>query len=194
MRTWAARAAVPLAAAILLSGCGGDAKPGATPSSTPAASPTTSSPATSSPVTSSPATDPNIPAAARAHTPAGAEAFVRYFYSQLNRSWSTADPTLLPLLSESDCKTCAAFTSSAASFRSKNQHYNGELFSVSSISSIGMGPKGQEVLVIGKQQPGEIVDQAGKVVETAVAQAGKFVISLRWTGSGWKVVELQVKA
>ena len=44
----------------------------------------------------SPTPDPNIPPPARAHTPAGAEAFTRYFFAQLNRSWSTADPSLLP--------------------------------------------------------------------------------------------------
>ena len=196
-RTSAGLLAVPLAASMLLAGCGGDPKPDASPSRTTAPSPTTS---TSSPTTTSasptstagPTTDPNIPAAARANTAAGAEAFTRYFFEQLNRSWSTADPTLLPPLSEPGCKTCGAFTASAASFRSKNQHYKGEFFSVTSIGALGEGPKGQEVVVVGKQEPGAIVDQAGRVIETSVAQAGKFVMSLRWTGSGWKAVELQV--
>jgi Family of unknown function (DUF6318) len=181
--------AVPLAASMLLAACGGDAKPGASSSSTSTSSPTTSAP----PTTTSPTTDPNIPLAARAHTPAGAEAFVRYFFDQVNRGWSTADPTLLPSLSEPGCKTCGAYTSSVASYRTKNQHYKGEFFTVSSIGSLGNGPKGEEVLVVGRQEPGAIVDQAGNVVETSVAQAGKFLISLRWTGSGWKTVELQVK-
>jgi hypothetical protein len=120
-------------------------------------------------------------------------AFVRYFFAQLNRSWSTADPSLLPPLSEPGCKTCGAFASSAAQFRSKNQHYRGEVFSVSSIGVRGQGPKGQEVLVIGKQASGAIVDRAGTVVQTSVAQAGDFVVSLHWTGMGWNAVELQVQ-
>ena len=198
-RTSAGLLAVPLAASILLAGCGGDPKPDASPSrttTTTASSPTTPAPTTTasaSPTTTAgPTTDPNIPAAARANTAAGAEAFTRYFFEQLNRSWSTADPTLLPPLSEPGCKTCGAFTASAASFRSKNQHYKGEFFSVTSIGALGEGLKGQEVVVVGKQEPGAIVDQAGRVIETSVAQAGKFVMSLRWTGSGWKAVELQV--
>ena len=173
---------------LLLAGCGGDAKPGATTSRTLTASPTTTAPSTASPTT-----DPNIPLAARAHTPAGAEAFVRYFFDQVNLAWSTADPSLLPALSEPGCKTCDAYTSSVASYRTKNQHYQGEFFTVSSISSLGKGPKGEEVLVVGKQERGAIVDQAGNVVDTSVAQSGKFVVSLRWDGTGWKTVELQVK-
>ena len=197
-KTSAALLAVPLAASMLLAGCGGDTKPNASPSSTAGSSPTTTTPApTATPAsptsTAGPKTDPNIPATARAHTPAGAEAFVRYFFAQLNRSWSSADPSLLPPLSEPGCKTCGAFTSSAASFRSKNQHYKGEVFSVTHIGALGEGLKGQEVLVVGKQEPGAIVDQAGGVIKSSVRQAGKFLISLHWTGKGWNAVELQVQ-
>jgi len=180
-----------LAVSILLAACGGDAKPEPSSSSTTASSPTITTPAPTA--SASPTADPNIPAAARAHTPAGAEAFVRYFYAQLNRSWMTADPALLPPLSEPGCKTCAAFTATAASFRSKSQHYKGEIFSITSIGALGSGPKGQEVLVIGRQEPGAVVDQSGTVIERSAAQAGKFIISLRWTGTGWTAAELQVK-
>jgi len=188
--------AAPLAASMLLTGCGGESKPDASPSSTAASSPTTTAPPTTSasptPTTKA-TTDPDIPAAARVHTPAGAEAFVRYFFSQLNRSWSTADPSLLSPLSAPGCKTCAAFTASAAEFASKNQHYKGAVFSVTSIAALGQGPRGQEVLVIGKQEPGAIVNSAGSVVKASVAQSGKFVVSLKWTGNGWSISELQVQ-
>jgi len=195
-RTSAALLAVPLAASMLLTGCGGDTRPDASRSSTASSLPTTTAaPTTSAPTTSttSPTTDPNIPAAARAHTAAGAEAFAKYFFAQLNRSWSTADPSLLPPLSEPGCKTCGAFTSSAASFRSKTQHYKGEVFSVTSIGALGKGLRGEEVLVVGEQKPGAIVDQAGTVITASVRQKGKFIVSLVWTGRGWKAVELQVQ-
>jgi hypothetical protein len=136
-------------------------------------------------------TDPNIPAAARAHTPAGAEAFVGYFFKQLNRSWSTADPTLLPLLSKPVCKTCGAYAASAASFRSKNQHYRGEAMSVSLIAAQGKGLKGEEVLVVAEQKPGALVDAKGKVIETSPGQTGKLIVSLAWTGSLWTTVAVQ---
>lgn len=194
-RGLAALVAVPLSlgAPMVLAGCGGDTRPLASSSSSTRSSSTgatsTSSP---SPTTAVAAVDPNIPAAARAHTNAGAEAFAKYFFTQLNRSWATADPSLLPPLSDPGCKTCGAFTSSAASFRSKHQHYRGEVFSATHVGALGEGVKGQEVLVVGRQDAGAIVDQAGKVIKTSVRQAGKFVVSLSWTGRGWNAVELQV--
>jgi len=84
--------ALPLAVSMLLAGCGGDSKPEALSSSNIGSSPTTTAaPTTSASPTSkaNQATDPNIPAAARAHTPAGAEAFVRYFYKQVNIAGSS---------------------------------------------------------------------------------------------------------
>ncbi|MEP7016643.1 MAG: hypothetical protein ABI899_01330, partial [Actinomycetota bacterium] len=60
-----------LAASILLSACGGGAKPDPS-SSTSSPTTSTSAPTVSvSPTTAGPTIDPNIPAAARAHTPAG---------------------------------------------------------------------------------------------------------------------------
>ena len=131
-KTSTALLAVPLAASMLLAACGVDSKPGASSSSTATSLTTTAAPTTtaSPTATATRTTDRNIPAAARAHTPAGAEAFTRYFFAQLNSSWSTADPWLLPPLSEPGCKTCGAFTASAAQYHARKQHYKGEFFSV----------------------------------------------------------------
>ena len=91
-RASAALMALPLAASVLLAGCGGDSQPQASPSSNIGSSPTTTAPPTTTASPTSPASrapDPNIPASARAHTPAGAEAFVRYFYKQVNIAGSS---------------------------------------------------------------------------------------------------------
>jgi len=195
-KTSAAMLAIPVAASMLLTACGGEAKPTASASTTTSATPTTTAaPTTSASPTATVSTkvDPNIPAAARAHTPAGAEAFTKYFFAQLNRSWAEADPSLLPPLSEPGCKTCGAFASSAASYRAKKQHYKGEVFTITFVGVTGEGPKGQEVLVVGKQRPGAVVDENGTVIEASVLQTGRFVASLHWTGKGWNVVELQVQ-
>ena len=174
---------------MLLSGCGGDAKPGPSSSSTSAASPTTSSPATSSPATSSPTTDPNIPSAARAHTPAGAEAFVRYFYSQLNVAWSKPQAGLISGLSVATCKTCAALEGSAVELASKQQHYAGEVFAVGTVGAIG----DSEVLVTGEQPAGAVIDINGSVVRSkAKAEKAKFIVTLAWSPGGWRVHEMKV--
>ncbi len=87
-------------AAALLAGCGGgDAPPAASPpsgtttspasaSASPTPSPTTP-PATSA--TASPTTTSRpvaMPPAAKAHTKAGAEAFVRAYFAEVNRAWT----------------------------------------------------------------------------------------------------------
>ena len=191
-KTSIALLSVPLVVSILLTACAGATQPDTSPSTITVSSPTSTT-STSATPTPSQIVDPDIPIPARSETTAGAEAYARYFFAQLNRSWSTADPSLLKPLSESGCKTCNAFTGSAASFRSKNQHYKGEVFSVSSVSALGKGLKGQEVLVVGKQKPGSVVDRGGNIVKTSVTQAGKFVVSLRWAGGRWSTLELQVQ-
>jgi hypothetical protein len=189
--TSAALLAIPLAATMLVAACGGDTKPNASASNKTSSSGTTAAASTSPTAAVIRTTDPNIPAAARAHTTAGAEVFVGYFFKQLNRSWSTADPSLLPPLSKPVCKTCGAYTASAASLRSKNQHYRGEAMSVSYIGGQGSGLKGEEVLVVAEQKPGAVVDAKGKVIQATVRQTGKLVVSLAWTGSVWTAVEVQ---
>ena len=125
-----------LAASILLSACGGGAKPDPS-SSTSSPTTSTSAPTVSvSPTTAGPTIDPNIPAAARAHTPAGAEAFVRYFYSQLNIAWSKPQAGLIAGLSAKTCKTCAALEGTAWDLTAKRQHYQGEALTIDTDGSI----------------------------------------------------------
>jgi hypothetical protein len=47
-----------------------------------------------------------IPSAAQVHDAFGAAAFVRFYYAQLNRSWSLPDDQLLVALSDPACGTC----------------------------------------------------------------------------------------
>jgi len=192
-KTSAALLAVPLAASmLLLSGCGGDSKPTASSSNTTTSPPTTTvSAATSASPTPSASrpTDPNIPAAARAHTPAGAEAFVRYFYSQLNIAWSKPQAGLISSLSAPTCKTCAALEGSAVDLASKHQRYRGDVFTVGTVSSIGES----EVLVVGEQPPGAVIDVKGSVVKSkTTAQKAKFVIAVEWHAGGWRIHEMKV--
>ena len=175
--------AVPLAASLLLAACGGDAKPGVSSSST-----STSSPTTTAPPTTSPTTDPNIPVAARAHTPAGAEAFVRYFYSQLNVAWSKPQAGLISVLSAPTCKSCAALETTATDLVKNGQHYDGPPVTVLSVDSIGDASPGHpEVLVRFTQERRNVVDRSGNVVLTDQRKQGKFVATLGWSSRGWSV-------
>ena len=82
---------VLVAGVTVLSGCQSDATPPATPSPSVTVSSASPSPSVSSP---SPSASPSveIPAAARVKSEKGAEAFVRYFFDQVNAAWTDSEP------------------------------------------------------------------------------------------------------
>ena len=72
---------------------------------------------------------------------------------------------------------------------SKQQRYEGEAFSVSSIASLGEA----EVLIVGAQKPGTILASDGSIVETkSNTDKAKFIASLYWSTPGWRIAEIQV--
>jgi hypothetical protein len=178
-----------LAASLLLAACGGAAKPDASSTSTSPSTSTSAPTVSDSPITA-PTIDPTIPAAARAHTPAGAAAFVRYFYSQLNIAWSKPQTGLISALSAKTCKTCAALEGTTADLAAKRQHYRGEVLAVKTIGSIAES----EVLVVGEQPIGAVIDVTGAVVKSGTkAQLLKFVVTVTWSSEGWRVEEIRVR-
>jgi hypothetical protein len=191
----AALLALPLAASMLLAGCGGDAKPDPSSSSTTGSAPTTTAPSpttSASPTTASPAIDPNIPAAARAHTPAGAEAFVRYFYAQVNASWTKPSAGLISALSSPGCKSCAALEATAADLIKKKQHYDGAPVTIVSIGGLGESSPGHpEVVVNFIQEQRNVIDASGHVALTDQRKQGKFVATLGWSDRGWSVATVK---
>jgi hypothetical protein len=186
-KTSAALLAVPLAASLLLTACGGDTKPGTSPPTT------TSTPsAATSPTTTALKTDPNIPAAARAHTPAGAEAFVRYFYSQLNIAWSRPRAGLISSLSAAACKTCGNFEQEAAKSVTKNERVIGQSIVLSSVDTSDATNSGKmTVLAIGYQPKTVVVDAKGKPVQTLRRERVRTLVTVRWNTVGWRVDEIQ---
>jgi len=186
--TSAALLALSLAASTLLAGCGGDPKPAAASSGT-SRPPATATPTTSASPTATPrTTDPNIPAAARAHTPAGAEAFVRYFYAQVNSAWTKPTSGLIPKLSSPNCKSCAALEATASGLVKSGQRYNGPPATIVFIGHLGEGTQGHpEVLVRLMQEHRSVIDRSGHVVLTDQREPGKFVATVRWSGRGWSI-------
>jgi len=187
-KTSAALMAVPVAASLLLAACGGDAKPGASSSST-----STSSPTTTAPPTVSPTTDPNIPVAARAHTPAGAEAFVRYFHHQLNVAWGQPRAGLLAPLSLPSCKTCSALEGNAAENVSAHQHVIGDTVRIDSAQPGDVEANGDQTVVFtGAQLKTSVVDSNGNKVRDIPTAKIRSVATTRWTASGWRMSEIKV--
>jgi Family of unknown function (DUF6318) len=181
-----------LAASILLSACGGGAKPGPS-SSTSSPTTTTSAPTASvTPTTAGPTIDPNIPAAARAHTPAGAEAFVRYFYQQVNAAWTTPSAGLISALSSRVCKSCSELETTANQLLQKKQHYDGPPVTVVSVGGLAdLSPSQAQILVTFIQEHRNVVDASGHVELTDERKTGKFVATLGWSTQAWSVLAVK---
>jgi hypothetical protein len=72
---------------------------------------------------------------------------------------------------------------------SKHQRYQGEVFAVGTVGTIGKS----EILVVGEQPPGAVVDIKGSVVRRKItAQKAKFIISVAWASGGWRIHEIRV--
>ena len=182
-----------LAASILLSACGGGAKPDPSASSSSPTTSTSTPTVSVSPTTASPTADPNIPAAARAHTPAGAAAFVKYFHDQLNVAWRQPRAGLLAPLSLPGCKTCTALEDNAADLVAKHEHVSGDPVRIDAVNLSDPASNGDQRLIItGAQLRTSVVDSKGQKVRDIPEAKIRSVAMTRWTASGWRVSEIKV--
>jgi len=195
-RTSAALLAVPLAASMLLAGCGGDSKPNASRSSTASSSPTTTAaPSTTSgspTSTASPTTDPNIPAAARAHTPAGAEAFTRYFFERSNTAWTVPRAGILSPLCQSSAIACTALEKEADRLAREGHHYDGNPVTIKYIGVLdATNPNKYDVLANVVQERRSEIDRAGKIYATDKRKDLRFHFVLLYASQAWSVSSLK---
>ncbi|MBK8756207.1 MAG: hypothetical protein IPM08_03645 [Actinomycetales bacterium] len=133
----------------------------------------------------------DLPVAAREHSPAGAEAFVRFFYAQVNRAWTRPEAGLIPRLCLSTSKSCAALEVTASELVAKKQRYDGDPGMISRVLAMGSGaPTELSVDVLGRQERRNVIDANGAVVLTDPQQDSHFEVHLRWFSDGWRVVEI----
>jgi hypothetical protein len=191
----AASLAVLLAASLLLAGCGGT-KPDASPSSpaTPAASPSTAAaPAPTASPKATPKTDPNIPAAARAHTPAGAEAFTRYFINRWNVAWTVPRSGILSPLCQTSALACTAFERTATRLSKEDHRYDGNPVTIKFIGVIDRTGRNQlGVLANLVQERRSEIDRSGKVLLTDKREDFQLHFQLLYTTRGWSVSSTKV--
>jgi hypothetical protein len=166
----------------VIGGCSGGEDPVRGLTSTASA---TSSPSTTASTTTA-ASD--IPAAARAHTPAGAEAFVRYFIDRVNYAWMTPEAGVIDALSQPACKSCADLERTARELLSDKQRYDRPAAAVDSVTALSPGDDGhQTVLFVGAQTESNIVNSMGNVVSTDPGQPSRRVFVLEWCSTHWCV-------
>ena len=186
-----AYAACGLVVALALAGCtgGGDDPPvsGSTTSrGSTTSSATTSS--TSSTTNSSPTTATvDIPAAARAHTPKGAEAFVKFFLEQAALAWTRPDATLIMPLSDPGCLSCKDLQKTASELVTKGQRYRSSPISIQSVVAVGGFKDQTHVHVQMTQKKVDVIDSQGAVVLTDPYQKLTRTVGLVWKGDSWRL-------
>jgi hypothetical protein len=184
-----------LAASLLLAGCSGDSKPQASSSSNIGSSPTTTAPPTT---TASPtskagqATDPNIPAAARAHTPAGAEAFVKYYIERWNLAWTGPRAGILSPLCQASSKSCAANEETATRLKKTGHRYDGNPVTIKFIGVLdATEPNKYHVLANLVQERRSEIDTAGRIFLTDKREDFRVNVELIFTGNTWSIATMK---
>jgi hypothetical protein len=130
----------------------------------------------------------DIPAAARKHTEAGAEAFVKFFVEQSNVASMRADTTILPSLSVPECQSCQRLQGQVEDLKAKGHHYKSAPVTVSKVTAVDGGQDGQQFVRLQMtQNPAAVVDTRGKTVSTDPRAELARTTSLVWVGERWLI-------
>lgn len=175
-----------LAAGAALTGCGGSSADG------PRSLPPVSAPATSSP-TSQLATGADLPAEARPATSAGAEAFARYFYTQVQRAFETKNPDLVIALSAPGCTSCDNYIRSLTKLRDNNERV--ENFTVRILVAVApqvVGPRAR--VDVSWMTPDVAIRydvQGREIFRDGPYKRVDDQFNLTYGGAGWRVSAIQ---
>lgn len=159
---------------------GGVGSAGSATTTTPSSSTTTAGPAT---------TTVQIPTAARAHTAAGAEAYLRFFMDQVSKAWTTPQTGLIRDLGLPDCLACRSFEATAANLVSKGYRYERRPSTTVSTTAVVDGT-GQRVHTVIQQHEVNIVDRQGNVVSTDRRRTFAGDAKLVWEGGRWWLFDM----
>lgn len=124
-------AAAALVLGAVLTACNGGDPPPTVPTDPPPSSTSSSSTTSTPPTTTAPSGAPVLPDAAKAQTPAGAEAFVRHWFDTIGYSITNLDSA--PLLALGECLTCQAFADTIEGVAGRGNRLEGGETTVSSI-------------------------------------------------------------
>lgn len=173
---------------------------GATPTATGGTATTTATISPTVTPTASASTAPtaaypaDVPAEARANTPAGAIAFAKYFFGQINKAYTTPQAGLLAPLSDGGCLSCASFTSNADAYAKSGQRYSVEPLQVIDAELAKDSPPASPMVdVILKQRAAKLIDSLGSVVDTFSEKQGSFLVQLQRRSDGWVVSKIQAR-
>jgi len=147
---------------LLASGCSGDdANPATLPSLR--ATPSGSSVA------------PSIPPQATANTSQALDAFVRFYFQQLNVAFSTSDASLIRAFSDPACVTCNNYARALDS--DPDELIRGDSFSLLDVAAPPLGSGTTLVEVLGTVPPRAVVKRNGTLIRS-LPSGGQFHYSV----------------
>jgi hypothetical protein len=170
---------------------GGDPSPTTLPSSAPPSVVTTTAAPPSTPTPTPTPTPPTLPAAARADSPAGAEAFARFWLTTLDYAYKTGDTKPFRALGSCDgCKTLA--DSIDKLFRGGGNVSGGNLVVIETRLDRHV-PRKAAAVELFYSRTRRVVDdgKGGHFVDPAAKRLGFFLVLARKT-QGWLVTEFPV--
>ena len=200
-------AALTAAVGITVAGCSGSG--GDQPSTTPPVKTTTSSttttstpPATTTSQTSTvptttkavPPAVAGIPAAARANTDAGAEAFAKYYFAQLSDSITELDPSKTAGLWSKTCTYCSRLEGNVKSIRAGGGVVRGGQVTVSQVALLGRQGNEAQLTLRLKQAATSILKKDGSLQETSPATEKRGGLLLQFIAGRWYVAGVSIDA
>lgn len=177
-------ATLTLALALPLAGCGDDPAPAPAPSAS--TTPATASPSPTGPVA------PEIPAAAKANSEAGAEAFVRYWFAAVTYGMKTGDTEPIDAVAHESCGACRNLRSSVDKIYSADQHVQGGGWHPTEITLDPQSKSPNYRFAVRVEQPAQqLVDSAGKTVTKTKATVFVFRTGATWHDDHFMIYGLE---
>ncbi len=133
-----------------------------------------------------------LPEAAKAKTPQGADAFVRFFFAQLNIAFTSGTPEMIRVLSAPSCVLCKTYADALGAARANGQFLDVDTFVISDVAAAPLQQLGTIVQVFGSTPLRHLVDRRGTVLETVPATgAFHYELTAKRTPDSWLVADLR---
>jgi hypothetical protein len=111
-----------------------------------------------------------VPEAAKAKTPQGADAFVRFFFTQMNGAFAESDDALLLSYANAECTTCRNYAVGLAAAKRADHYFDGDSFLVQEVAARPLERLGTLVEVYGQLPARNQIRRTGSVIKHLPAE------------------------
>lgn len=168
-----------VAPVLVLGGCSDDPVPKVAPHESPSV--VSESPSPTGPV------EPTMPAAAKKHTAAGAEAFVKFYVVALNYAQATGSLATFRKLSTDHCAACSGYLQAINKTYGSGGHVQGGTLTIGRLRKL---PKDYGAdwgaFAKGRATPQVIIDGSGRRQRYPGGAFSLYAYTI-WTGSTWQM-------